>query len=103
GEAVGTATDIYSLGVLLYRLVTGASPYRIPAGLGVEEAERLVRDTIPPAPSAVLTDRGQRVPPRVADLDAIILKALHKAPADRYASALTFAEDLRRFTAELPV
>ncbi len=103
GDAPGTATDIYSLGVLLYRLLTGDRPYRIPTGCALEEIERFVVETVPAAPSAMLALRGARLPSRAADLDAIILRALRKDPVDRYPSALAFADDIRRYGEGLPV
>jgi serine/threonine-protein kinase len=103
GEAAGTATDTYALGILLYRLLTGDTPYHVPSGLAFEEMARIVEETIPVAPSVALASRGMRLPPRAADLDAIILRALRKDPAERYASVLAFADDVRHFTDGLPV
>jgi eukaryotic-like serine/threonine-protein kinase len=94
GEPIGTGSDVYSLGVLLYELVTGERPYRIddtrPSAI-----ERIVCETDPPRPSTHLNTR--RAGGSMRDLDAIILKALEKSPRQRYVSCATFADDLRRW------
>ncbi len=94
GQPVGTPSDLYSLGVLLYELVTGKRPYEIvdtsPIGI-----ERVVGDTEPLRPSARV-DMGQ-VRGNARDLDAVLLKAMAKSPAQRYASCTEFAADLRRW------
>ncbi len=102
-DEVGTTTDIYSLGVLLYRLVTGQTPYQVDPASTPQEAARIVLETIPPPPGAALAARGARLPRRVEDLDAIILRALQKEPAERYQSVQAFADDLRRYGEGAPV
>ncbi len=95
GAPVTTATDIYGLGLILYELLTGSSPYQVqtqsPAAM---VAAICVLDPAPPS---------ARNPRLDADLDAIVLKALRKEPAERYASAAHFAEDVRRYLEGRPV
>jgi non-specific serine/threonine protein kinase/serine/threonine-protein kinase len=92
GERVTTATDVYSLGVVLYRLLTGALPYRTKTGSSVE-LERAVVDQAPPSTEPVLG----------ADLDTVLRKALAKEPERRYQTVQEFAEDLRRHLDGRPV
>ncbi|MBP7777455.1 MAG: serine/threonine protein kinase [Acidobacteria bacterium] len=95
GEPLALTSDIYALGTLLFEVLTGTNPqYRPEASL--EEAMRLVLDTAPPAPS--------RLAPNVPrDLDAVTLKALAKAPADRYQSVGELDADLGRWLEGRPV
>jgi len=91
GLPVTTATDVYALGVLLYRLLAGRHPYPV-EGRSVREVERLILEHRPERPSSV-------APPPLArqlrgDLDAIVLGALAKEPAERYGSVERLAEDL---------
>jgi serine/threonine-protein kinase len=94
GVPIGTPSDIYSLGVLLYELVTGERPYRIddqsPTGI-----ERAICNTEPVRPSARMTVHSTRESLR--DLDAIILKAMEKQSSRRYGSCAEFAADLNRW------
>jgi TolB-like protein/Tfp pilus assembly protein PilF len=100
GGAVTPASDIYSLGVILYRLLAGRSPYRVGPDLP-HELGRLVCEEDPGSPSTVVEPLKRR---RLAgDLDAIVLKALRKEPERRYASAEELSEDIRRHLEGLPV
>ncbi|MBZ5608699.1 MAG: serine/threonine protein kinase [Acidobacteriia bacterium] len=93
GERVTLATDIYSLGLLLYELLTGVNPQS--AGAQAEILRRIA-DEQPLPPSKVAAG----VP---ADLDAIALKALAKDPVRRYASAEEMSADIQRFLENRPV
>jgi hypothetical protein len=95
GEAISTASDTYSLGVLLYLLLTGAPPYELKEGT-TAELLRVVCETPPPRPGAV-------APGLDADLDAIVLRALRKEPQERYRSVDAFADDLRAYLEGRPV
>jgi len=95
GVAFTTATDIYSLGVVLYELLTGRRPYHLKSGV-VHEIAVAICDEEPQRPST-----AQR---RLhADLDNIVLMAMRKEPQRRYATAEQFAEDILRHLNGLPV
>jgi len=105
GLPVTTASDVYALGVLLYELVTGAKPYET-TGRPLDDVLRIVLEREPVRPSAVPGVDGQaagRAWPRRADLDAVILKAMAKEPARRYASAAELAADVGRYLEARPV
>ncbi|WP_457419064.1 serine/threonine-protein kinase [Roseateles sp. P5_E7] len=108
GEPVGTATDIYSLGVLLYLLLTGVRPTGRDATTP-QEAARSVLEDEPTRPSRLSPDDVGN-PQWLAqartlqgDLDNIVLKALEKAPERRYASVDALAADLRAYLGGYPV
>ena len=102
GEAVTTASDVYSLGVLLYELLAGRRPYAVKSD-SMEEIVRAVCQTAPPLPSAVRPAGARGRSELRGDLDTIVMKALRKEPARRYASVQELAEDLRRYLEGRPV
>lgn len=109
---VDTRSDIYSLGVILYELLTGTTPLdgEQLRKAAYAEMQRLIREQTPPKPSTKLAEAPeQQAPSGVSpnslrgDLDWIVLKALEKDPARRYESAGALAEDLSRFLQHKPV
>jgi len=101
GEALGTASDVYSLGVVAFELLSGAKPYRLQRG-SAAELEEAIALADPPLASTVATSPAAKQALR-GDLDAILLHALRKEPAARYASITALADDLRRHLAHEPV
>jgi len=99
GDAVSTATDVYSVGAVLYELVTGEPAHR--AIGGALDVLRVICEVDPPRPSSVAPAARRRE--LGGDLDNIILKALHKEPARRYASMEQLSDDLGRWLSGLPV
>jgi eukaryotic-like serine/threonine-protein kinase len=101
GQPISTATDIYALGVLLFELLTGQGPYRLArdTAAALEEA---VLHALPPRPSTVATDH-KRARALRGDLDTIVLKALKKAPQERYGTATALADDLDHWLHDRPV
>jgi non-specific serine/threonine protein kinase/serine/threonine-protein kinase len=120
GLDVDTRTDIYSLGVLLYELLTGTTPFDAvtlrKAGYG--EIQRIIREVEPPLPSTRLdtlvregadTARSQQAEPGTlsrlmrGDLDWIVMKAMEKDRTRRYQSASEFSADIERYLTGQPV
>src|SRR5437660_3838223 len=117
GENMTTASDVYSLGVVLYKLLTGQSPYRTKTNRP-DEIVRAITEQEPTRPSTAVKDRDSRSENRDSvdsrftlhdsrslrgDLDNIILMALRKEPQRRYSSVAQFSEDIRRHLDGLPV
>jgi len=101
GEPIRPANDVFSLGVLLYQLLTDRSPYGVPPPPPYELA-RAVCEQDPPLPSEVVDGRNQRRRLR-GDLDTITMKALRKDPEGRYASVAQLAEDIDRHLTGRPI
>jgi serine/threonine protein kinase len=118
GEAVATPSDVYSLGVLLYELLAGRSPYRLTRGLP-HEIEQAICEQEPERPSLALFRAGSPAAGEIAaargtrpqalrrrlqgDLDNVVLMALRKEPRRRYGSAAELARDLESHLRSLPV
>ncbi len=92
GESVTTATDVYALGVLLYLLLAGQPPYTL-ARAPLSRVMQLICEEDPPPPSKA------GCPHLRGDLDAIVMKALQKAPAERYSTVQALADDIERHLA----
>ena len=114
GEDVTTATDVYALGVLLYRLLSGEHPTALPTVAAAEQL-RAVIDNVPARlsvgvartthHSAAKHGRTVTLPAKAlrGDLDNIAAKALKKLPRERYATVGAFADDLERYLNDEPV
>jgi serine/threonine-protein kinase len=101
GEVIGTATDVYSLAIVAYELLTGHKPYKLKRG-SVAELEEAIASVDPLPASEAATDPARRRQLR-GDLDAILNKALKKNPLERYGTVDAFAQDLQRHLTGEPV
>jgi eukaryotic-like serine/threonine-protein kinase len=103
GDPITVATDIYSLGALLYEMLSNQKPHRFSTARPTrEELALVVGEQVPPPPSAVASDAETARLLR-GDLDAIVLFAMHKEPEMRYATVGDLADDIRRHLAREPV
>ena len=96
GEAISTATDVYSLGAILYEVLTGQRAHRL-TRYDLSELHSEICDSDPKAPSTV---GGAALK---GDLDTIVLKAMHRDPARRYGSVEQFSADILRHLQHRPV
>jgi len=112
GDTIDARADVYSSGVVLYELLSGNRPYRLKPGASVVLLEQAIATAQVERPSAQLgpdagTNRSttkDKLARRLrGGLDAIVLKALGKAPEERYGSAAALADDLQRYLGGEPV
>ncbi len=117
GEPITTASDVYVLGVLLYKLLTGIGPFVI-ASMRLDDIHRAICERNPPLASHAVAATGSVDPEALAarstsasrlrrtlkgDLDNIIAKAMHKEPGRRYGSSQQMANDIERYLSGKPV
>ncbi len=95
GEPITTASDIYSLGAVLYKLLTGSSPHQFDTDSVAGITSAISNGRVKP-PSSLL-------PSLPRDLDSVLMKALHRDPQQRYSSVEQFAEDLENFLQSRPL
>ncbi len=106
GEELTTAVDVYGLGMLMYAMLAGGSPYDT-KGKSLHDVEQAILNDTPKRMSSLAHSNGSNAPYKndafIGDLDAIALKAIRKEPELRYASVQQFIEDIDRFLEQKPV
>ncbi len=101
GEPIGTASDVYSLGVVAYELLTEAKPYQLKRQSAAALEDAIASVDVRPASAASTNETVSKY--LRGDLDAILNKALKKNAVERYPSVDAFAQDIERHLASLPV
>jgi eukaryotic-like serine/threonine-protein kinase len=112
GQPLTTASDIYSLGVVLYQLLTGVRPYRLKYDSRAALEDAILKENVhrpsqnrfsPQVAASRSTSQRALTRSLIGDLDTIVLKALKRNPQERYASVSAFAQDIGNYLQNLPV